>query len=33
MLTWLISIVKNIMFLAGSYSNTVFLEPLNISAK
>ncbi len=29
MLTWLISIVKNIMFLAGSYSNTVFLEPLS----
>lgn len=29
MFTWLISIVKNLMFLAGSYSNTVFLEPLS----
>ncbi len=29
MFAWLISIVKNLMFLAGSYSNTVFLEPLS----
>src|SRR5574344_1701180 len=29
MLTWLVSIIKNLMFMAGSYSNTVFLEPLS----
>lgn len=29
MLTWLISIIKNIFLMAGSYSNTVFLEPLS----
>jgi RNA polymerase sporulation-specific sigma factor len=27
--SWLISIVKNLIFMAGSYSNTVFLEPLS----
>src|SRR5574344_1176220 len=29
MFTWLINIVKNLIFLTGSYSNTVFLEPLS----
>lgn len=29
MFSWLISIVKNLIFMAGSYSNTVFLEPLS----
>ena len=33
MFAWLISIVKNLMFLAGSYSNTVFLEPLSKEEK
>ena len=29
MLSWLIEIIKNTFFLTGSYSNTVFLEPLS----
>ena len=29
MLSWLIEIIKNTFFLTGSYSNTVFLDPLS----
>ena len=28
-LSWLIEIIKNTFFLTGSYSNTVFLDPLS----
>ena len=29
MLNWIIEIIKNTFFLTGSYSNTVFLDPLS----
>ena len=29
MLSWLIELIKNTFFLTGSYSNTVFLDPLS----
>ena len=29
MISWLLEIIKNTFFLTGSYSNTVFLEPLS----